>query len=168
MRIVLAGDGDKMSYFQKRAAGASNIVFPGWINKAQAWTLMQCAGAGIIPYESSFDFCRSFPNKIIEYLSAGLPVISSIRGVASEYLDAKKCGITYPNKDASALANVIQMLEANRGSLGEMSERAMSAYKHEFIADTVYGRMAEHLEKLTMQADVVMSDARQYAVNGKQ
>ena len=55
------------------------MLFPGWVNKPEIWILMRIAQVGLAPYRSTEDFIISIPNKAIEYMSAGLPVISSLK-----------------------------------------------------------------------------------------
>ena len=92
---------------------------------------------------------QGLPNKLFEYLSAGLPVVSSLRGETERFLSDSACGVTYPAGDAPALAALLQRLASDDTARREMGRRALALYDAEFSAQQVYGRLADHLERLT-------------------
>lgn len=146
MRFVLCGDGEARPALEKLAAGCSNVLFPGWIGRSDIASLMEQSSLGLAPYVDTLSFNLSFPNKLIEYLSAGLPVVSSVNGAMGRLLRANDCGITYSGADelVSALLGLYRDPERRR----RMSANAKDLYEREFVAETVYGRMAEYLESL--------------------
>jgi glycosyltransferase involved in cell wall biosynthesis len=148
VQFVLCGDGMNLERYRALAAGLPNVLFPGWVGFAEAWTLMRLSGAGLIPYQSSPDFMMSIPNKAIEYFSAGLPVVSSIRGKLEGLLQQQGCGLTYANQSEESLAGALAELSGNRGGREQMGRAALSLYRTKFVADTVYGSMADHMERI--------------------
>jgi len=93
IRFILCGSGDNLDYYKKLAGGCDNIIFPGWVGAVEIWTLMRMSSVGLAPYRSSKDFMASIPNKSIEYLSAGLPILSSLKGTLKELLSTNDCGL---------------------------------------------------------------------------
>lgn len=144
--FILCGSGDNMAYYKNLALECDNVVFPGWVGAAEIWTLMRYSSVGLAPYRSSPDFMASIPNKSIEYLSAGLPVVSSLKGVLKDLLLAYNCGLTYENGDAEDLASILIDLYDSRDRLKAMSENAYSLYKEKFVAEKVYESMIGYLE----------------------
>ena len=57
----------------------------------------------IAPYIEREDFLMSIPNKIAEYLCAGVPVLTSLLGVSGTLLEKNQCGVTYKNTDELAM-----------------------------------------------------------------
>ena len=51
--------------------------FPGWVDAAKIFVLMRRSAVGLDPLPDRYDFLATINNKAIEYMSAGLPVISS-------------------------------------------------------------------------------------------
>jgi len=143
--FVLCGDGDNSEYYRNLAKGCDNIIFPGWVNQADITVLMKRSSVGLTPYYSKMDFSMSIPNKSIEYLSAGLPVISSLKGVLQELLSVHQCGITYENGNSDMLISILTNLYDNPGELKVMSEHARRLYEQRFAADEVYNKMVDHL-----------------------
>jgi len=108
--------------------------------------LMRMSSVGLAPYRSSKDFMASIPNKSIEYLSAGLPILSSLKGTLKELLSTNDCGITYENGDAEDLVSILVNLYDHPELIRKMSENAYALYKEKFIAEKVYNNMISHLE----------------------
>jgi glycosyltransferase involved in cell wall biosynthesis len=115
------------------------------------WTLMRMSSIGLVPYPSERDFLMSYPNKSIEYLSAGLPIVTSLDGLLSELIARHDCGVSYPNRDVSALVQVLVELAADRARLARMASNALGLYQREFVEE-IYAAMADHLERLARSA----------------
>lgn len=146
IRFVLCGTGANYKQNRERASGLDNILMPGWVGTAEIWTLMRFARVGLVPYHSTPDFEMSIPNKVIEYLSAGLPIISSLQGTVAELLSGERCGLTYRKGNPSDLAKLLAKMYDNPAELADMSVRAAEVFERDFEADKVYGRMIKHLE----------------------
>ena len=147
VQFVLAGDGEQRAAWQAQAAGLSNVVLTDWISGDAIAVLLGMARLGLAAYARHAP--QGLPNKLFEYLSAGLPVVSSLRGETERFLSESACGVTYPAGDAPALAALLQRLAADDTARREMGRRALARYDAEFSAQQVYGRLADHLERLT-------------------
>ena len=148
IKFVLCGDGVNLDRYKARAAGARNVLFPGWVGFSEARALMHLSSIGIIPYQSTADFMMSIPNKAIEYMSAGLPIVSSVAGKLQSILSANDCGITYPNRSVTELATIFRQIQQDRERLNTMGGNARRLYEARFVASSVYGSMAEYLEQV--------------------
>jgi len=145
-RFVLCGSGDRVDYLKRLAEGSQTVIFTGWIGEAEIWSLMRISAAGIAPYYSTEDFRASIPNKIIEYLSAGLPVLSSLEGTVSELLKEHGCGLAY-----SSVQDFIEKLRSiseNETVRRRMSDNALALFRERFTAEKVYGEMIEYLSSI--------------------
>jgi len=149
VRFVLCGTGEQVGVLRARARGSRAIVFPGWVGKAQIYTLMEMAQVGLAPYQNHVGFVGNLPNKPIEYLSAGLPVVSTLQGYLSKFLDEHECGITCANGDATALAQTLAALADDRARLKMLSENARRVFTERFEAEKVYGGMIDYLVEIT-------------------
>jgi glycosyltransferase involved in cell wall biosynthesis len=146
IRFVLCGVGDTLPRLRRLAAGLGNILFPGWVNAAEAWVLLRASLAGLAPYRSRDDFRASIPTKTIEYLSAGLPILSSLRGSLEHLVERERVGLTYRNADpADLVTKSRRLLEAPEERL-PMARNAVALYEREFVAERVYNDMARYLE----------------------
>jgi len=72
------------------------------------------ADAGVIPMDSYGNAELSLPNKLFDYLLAGLPVLSSSTGALARLFEAWPVGPLYPPGDDKALRAALKDLLANR------------------------------------------------------
>jgi glycosyltransferase involved in cell wall biosynthesis len=150
VRFVLCGRGERLEEYRRRAQGLPNILFPGWVDGAQIWSLMRRSNAGLDPLPDRFDFLTHINNKAAEYLSAGLPVISSPRrGTLCDLLASESCGLSYSAGSADELVGIVEHLRKDAVALGRMSARAGELFDQRFSSDVVYTQMAEYLAEVT-------------------
>jgi glycosyltransferase involved in cell wall biosynthesis len=145
IRFVLCGSTSELPASHQLAVELPSVILPGWVNAAQIWTLMRLASVGLAPYRSIADFKRSIPNKPIEYMSAGLPVVSSLEGVLQELLDRYQAGVTYANDCPEQLAEVLRRLNAEPSLLAAWASNAKALYHERFVAENVYEKMLAYL-----------------------
>ena len=144
-RFVLCGNGDRLAQYRRKAGDCPEVLFPGWVDRADIGALMSLSEAGLAPYENKPNFTMNLPNKPVEYLSAGLPVVSSLSGVLANLISGNGCGITYEAGSPDSLAEALMRLYDDRDALGVMSRNARALYERSFVAERVYGEMIGHL-----------------------
>jgi glycosyltransferase involved in cell wall biosynthesis len=164
-RFVLCGSGDMLPHYRKLAGDITSVAFPGWVGAAEIWTLMRIARAGLAPYRNSIDFRLSLPNKTIEYLSAGLPLVSSLTGELERLLEAHGCGVTYTEGDAESLAATLVELYDHRAGLETMAANALELYQGRFTAERIYNELCVYLEDLAIGIPSSRRDAVSYSTN---
>lgn len=147
-RFVFCGTGDRLGFYKKRAHGCGSVVFPGWVGAVEIWSLMRMSAVGLAPYRNSPSFMASIPNKAIEYLSAGLPIISSLNGTLKDLLSAHDCGVVYESGNAAHLASVLHDLSRAPDRRKALSDNASKLYQARFVAETTYREMSGYLEGL--------------------
>lgn len=158
VRLVLAGAGDMQRQFAERARGLENILFPGWIEYPEVVELMRRSDAGIIPYDNSFDFQMALPNKALQYLASGLPILSSIDGVLSRLIEQSGCGETYCGTDERGLQDLLVRWSRKPESLGRMRHQALDLFQKQFDPKRVYGTAVRRLETIAETARSWHSD----------
>lgn len=145
-KFVLCGNGNSFDYYKKLSSNCESIIMPGRVGAAEIWTLMRLSSVGIIPYQSRKDFMESLPNKSIEYLSSGLPILSSLKGLLQKLLYTNKCGFTYEEGNSEEITEILLRLYNEQVLLKTMSDNALALYKKQFVAEEVYKNMIDHLE----------------------
>ena len=146
IRFIICGSGVNLNYYKKISRDCDNVIFPGWINKDHIWTLLRMSSIGLLPYQNVKSFVISLPNKSIEYLSAGLPIVSSLKGVLGDLINNYNCGITYESENADDLVSKLIDLFNHPKILKEMSKNAFDLYREKFVAEKVYNEMIDYLE----------------------
>jgi len=147
-QLVICGLGEALDSLQRQAADLPNVIFPGWLNKTQISVLLNRASVGIVPYLSTRNFQAAIPNKVGEYLSAGLPIVSTIQGDLAVFLEAEKCGITVPNNSPQEFASAIVDLYKCDEKRERMSQQAYEVFRQYFDANKVYDDYCEYIEGL--------------------
>lgn len=157
IRFVLCGVGPHFDKCRKLAGDLRNVLMPGWVDAAQIWTLLRKSSVGLTPYVSNENYKRNVPNKPVEYLSAGLPIVSSLQGVLASLLSENSCGVTYQNEQSGELAKALSSLYENPKRRLEMSSNAKTLYQNEFVAENVYSKMQDYL------LDIAGANVRSFA-----
>jgi glycosyltransferase involved in cell wall biosynthesis len=147
VQIILCGTGDNLDRLKNMAVNCANVFFPGYMSAAQIATLMSISDFGLCPYKSKEAFLNSIPGKAIEYLSAGLPIISSLgAGVLGRYIQRHNIGINYDGHSAeSFVSSVNAVMNSN---LRHDRARIKMLFNDNFKAETIYAKYLKHLENV--------------------
>jgi glycosyltransferase involved in cell wall biosynthesis len=148
IKVVVCGTGEKLGALQDEARGHPSVIFPGWVGRAQIWTLLRRSRVGLAPYVNELSFTQSIPNKAIEYLSAGLPIVTCLEGMLSDLVHRYNCGFVYRSGDRAALAALLGRLHDDDRLVRAAAERAQELYRARFVAENVYAQFAQHLEHI--------------------
>lgn len=146
VQVVLSGDGPTAPSLRQAARGLDNVVFTGWLDSAGLEAMAELATIGLAAYTPSAP--QSLPNKLFDYLHAGLPIISSLGQEATQLLEEGRCGVRYEAGDPNSLTEQIINLALDEARLSRMSESAKELFDSRFKAEQVYSAMADFLEDL--------------------
>jgi glycosyltransferase involved in cell wall biosynthesis len=144
LQIVLSGDGEQMASLQRLTSGLSNVLLTGWVDAAEIACLMDWSQIGLAAYGERAP--QGLPNKIFEYLCAGIAILSSLRGESEALLVEHECGLSYSSADQ--LADRLHQLCTRPQQLQNMADRARQLFTQSFDARHIYPRMADHVEQL--------------------
>jgi glycosyltransferase involved in cell wall biosynthesis len=127
LRILLVGEGAEKTALIQQAAGLPNLTFLPPMPKHDVARLF--AGSQIALHILAN--CPAFaewtaPNKLMDGLAAGHPVISTAPGQAARLLADGGCGIAVPPGDAAGLAAALMNLVENPARRAAMGAAARS------------------------------------------
>ncbi len=145
LRFVICGTGDRLAQYRRDAADLPNVLLTGWVDAAAIRALMERSLAGLAPYHNERSFTMSIPNKAVEYMAGGLPVLTCLGGELQAMLRQHGCGVFWNEGDATGLADAINRLIGDPEARQRMADNAASAYSENFVAQVVYGRLIDHL-----------------------
>jgi glycosyltransferase involved in cell wall biosynthesis len=149
IQFVLCGTGDLWNDFRRQATGLSNVTMPGWVDAAAIQALMARSHVGLDPLPQRFDFLGHINNKAVEYLSAGLPVISSPDcGTLAELLAEHQAGGSYAFADPQALVALLERLYSDPAMRHRMAENARQLFEERFAANRVHAAMETYFMEL--------------------
>jgi glycosyltransferase involved in cell wall biosynthesis len=146
VRCVLAGDGETMGALRDRFGPESGVIWTGWIDRARLLALFERCDFGLDPMPDRPDFVATINNKALDYLKAGLGVVSSpAEGALARLLRERGCGASYPKGDREALVRLFLRLSSGEGIAGCWAESARRLAAEELLEDRVYGGMMGRL-----------------------
>ena len=126
VHFLLVGQGPEKQSLQTRArqADLKNITFLPPVARSQMAALTQAADVGYLGLQKKDLFRYGIsPNKLFEYMAAGLPILFAIDTIHDEVAEAK-CGFSIPPEDPPALADTLRgIAEMSREDLRAMGER---------------------------------------------
>ena len=129
VRLVLAGEGAEKPALQRRAAAErlTNVTFLDPMPKRDLAALLGGAQIGLQILAPVPEFAAwAAPNKLMDCLAAGLPVVTNQPGDVARILAEGGCGIAVPPADAEALADALVALAAEparRAGMGAAARR---------------------------------------------
>lgn len=151
-QFVLCGEGEHTADWRRKAMDLPNVCFPGWIDRAKIEALALRSTAALAPYRNSDDFMMSIPNKVVDSLALGLPVLSPLRGEVRQLISASSVGISYGDGSGETLAECIARLKNEPELRDTLAANALNLFRARFSFDTVYGGLVRHLETMAHRA----------------
>lgn len=133
MRLALAG---KFNKSQTRAAcvaaeGWERVDELGFLSREQVKSLMASSIAGLVTFHPCPNHIDAQPNKMFEYMSAGLPVIGSNFELWKSVIEGNSCGICVDPLSPEEIASAVSFLYANpqvAESMGRNGQVAVERY----------------------------------------
>ena len=146
--LLVIGGGPMLGYLEKTATelGSDAITLTGPVPHQAVPGLLAFADVGVAPYPEleDFYFC---PLKVIEYLTAGLPVVASDIGDMAKLVEHDRTGLLVPPGDTRALAHALTGLHDDprrRTKFGARARRrAETRHGWEVSARRVEGYIAQ-------------------------
>lgn len=142
--FLLAGTGAQFEDIKREAKHLPNVVLPGWLSKEEIKQILMASWAGIIPCKSAKN---TAPNKVFEYLSAGLPLISSLEGEIKDLIENYQIGLNYKPGDMEGLYRCIHKLASDPILWSKMSTNSSQFFIKYGDADKIYTQYVKHIEK---------------------
>lgn len=104
----------------------SRVTFHGQVNRAQVAKIYAESFAGIVTFLPVPNHIYSQPNKLFEYMSAGIPVICSHFPLWRSVIDDGGCGITVDPAQPSEIAAAIEGLRLHPPRAAAMAARGLA------------------------------------------
>ena len=144
--LVIAGSGEESENLVNLAKSLdAPVEFTGYIDQNKIYDILNQSHLGLLTY-SKKDFQLSIPNKVVEYLSAGLPIISCTKGEVEKLINENDCGI-FVNEDINQIASIIGKLISN-GINQNMYLSSVRTFENQFNKEKVFKKIENHLYKI--------------------
>lgn len=149
--FLIAGDGKARSDLQElaRRLGVDECVkFLGWLDNSRVPELVGEADAGIVPHHRCTHWETTIPNKLFDYMAAGVPVVVSDVRPMRRIVAQLGCGVVYKDYDVEELASVLGQLSDVDVRL-RMGERGRCAVQETYNWKREQRTILESLQLLT-------------------
>lgn len=109
--------------------GWANVQAKGLLPRDQVSTVYARSFAGLVLFHDEPNHTHAQPNKLFEYMSAGIPLIASHFPLWREVVEQTGAGICVDPMDIEAIADAIRRLDADRELAAAMGERGRQAVR---------------------------------------
>jgi glycosyltransferase involved in cell wall biosynthesis len=167
LRILLAGEGAEKTALMREAAGLPNITFLPPLPKRDVAGLF--AGSQIALHILAD--CPAFagwtaPNKLMDGLAAGRPVISNVPGDAARLLNDGGAGIAVTPGDVAGLAAALVSLVEDPARRAAMGATARSLALRQYDRRLLAARFAALVEAIPT-AQTALGKPAHFAMSGR-
>ncbi len=111
----------------KSESGWKHTDFVGWVGKSEFMEYAERSYVGIVTFHPIPNHIEAQPNKLFEYMHAGLPVIASNFPLWVEIVEKNKCGLLVDPMEPSDISNAILWVIDNPKEAREMGENGRRA-----------------------------------------
>ncbi|MCD4731259.1 MAG: glycosyltransferase family 4 protein [Bacteroidales bacterium] len=108
------------------------VNYYGFVDRTEAAEILSKSKAGLVTFLPAPNHIHARPNKMFEYMSAGLPVIASFFDDWKAIVDDSKTGLTVDPEKPDEIAAAIKKLIENDEIVTEMAINGKSAIKNIF------------------------------------
>ena len=133
-RLELVGkfstDNDEVA--ARSLEGWARVDFHGWAARPKVAELLGKVRAGLVLYHPAPNHIDAQPNKMFEYMAAGLPVIASDFPLWREIVDGAGCGLLVDPLDPEAIAEAMQWLLDHPQEAEAMGHRGRQAVEETY------------------------------------
>lgn len=123
--LYICGDGDDRPYVEQVAGLTVNVKYFGQLDRASVLDLQRNAALLINPRDNDSEYTKySFPSKVIEYMSSGVPVLMyRLDGIPDEYYGF--CYLIPTGRDGlkKKLLELSKLVDSEFISMGESAKQ---------------------------------------------
>jgi colanic acid/amylovoran biosynthesis glycosyltransferase len=135
VRYTIAGEGlyrERITARINELGLESQVTLVGTLSEVEVFKLLSRADAFVLP---STGIGEAWPVSVMEAMSAGLPVISSIIGATPEMISNGKDGFLVPQAAENSLFDLIALLAQDVDLRRRIGTEARSTARHRFDVD---------------------------------
>jgi glycosyltransferase involved in cell wall biosynthesis len=134
IKLSIAGDFAEKSLADevRKYRGWERISELGYLDRTGVRDLLSSSLAGIVTFLPAPNHIDAQPNKMFEYMSAGIPVIASNFPLWREIIEGNNCGICVDPLDPTAIAAAIDALAEDPERARQMGQNGRKAVLGKF------------------------------------
>jgi glycosyltransferase involved in cell wall biosynthesis len=132
--LNLAGDFAPASFERelKNLPGWKHVNYLGFLKRQQVNEVLGKSVAGIVTFFPAANHINAQPNKMFEYMAAGIPVIASNFSLWREIIEGNQCGICVDPHNSKAIGDAMQYLIDNPKEAKQMGKNGRKAVEQKY------------------------------------
>jgi len=130
-------------------AGWKKVNELGFLDRSSVARLLSESRCGIVTFLPVPNHIEAQPNKLFEYMSAGIPVIASHFPLWKNLIEGQQCGICVNPEDPVDIAKAIDYLHENPSIAEEMGARGKEAVERIFNWSVEETKLFELYERIS-------------------
>ena len=151
IKLLLIGGGEQDSELRQKVAALGldeKVVFTGFISYNELPRYLKIADVAVNTLEQTLVANVAFPNKVLQYMAAGLPVVST-RLDGLEQTFGERAGITWAVDSKSVVRAASKLSQQTEADLGRISKLQLGAVSGIFGVESAVDKFEESLTALS-------------------
>lgn len=132
----------------KESPGWNAVDDHGFVGRGEVREIMSRSVAGVVTFLPAPNHVDAQPNKMFEYMSAGIPVIGSNFPLWQTIIEGNRCGICVDPAAPAEIAAAIDHLFTHQSEAREMGERGRAAVLEKYNWDSEGAKLISLYQKI--------------------
>lgn len=116
----------------QKERGWQQVDALGFVGRQHVAQVLQRSMAGLVTFLPAPNHVDAQPNKMFEYMSAGVPVIASDFPLWREIIEGNQCGLCVDPRDPPAIAQAIDYLVTHPAEAEQMGRNGQKAVEQKY------------------------------------
>lgn len=151
--LVLIGDFERahpgFEAELRRLPGWRRVRYLGWCERPQMLAELDAARVGAVLLQPRPEHREALPNKLLEYMGAGLPIVASHFPLWRTLVEGNGAGVTVDPTHPRAIADTFERLLSEPAAAEAMGRRGSAAVRREYNWESERGPLLELYARLT-------------------
>lgn len=133
--LLIIGTGkyqQKLKELSEKLNISERVNFLGWLNQGKVYEYLFRCDVALIPHLKTEHTDNTSPNKIFQYMQAGIPVLSSNCNYLERIINECQSGLVYEDDKPDDLAIKILKLYIDRNLCDELGKNGLNAVKEKY------------------------------------
>jgi glycosyltransferase involved in cell wall biosynthesis len=151
LKFLLVGGGEQDAELKQqvvRLGISEKVVFTGFVSYKELPRYLKVADVAVNTLEPTLVANVAFPNKVLQYMAAGLPVVSTrLDGLDQTF--GERAGITWAGDSKGVVRAASKLSQQTEAELGRISKLQLDAVSEIFGVDSAVDKLEESLTALS-------------------